>query len=198
MTAMVTLRYVFRTAGIVFLAALLVRSLLLAQIPAQQKTIPVRATDEKVPVPRRPGTRSIRIVGPPLKTLKFQVDFRRNPQPLDWAYLERVDKRADIMVEGEIDALGRFRLTKVVDRGHPRAGRYIRGILSSWTFVRYKQGTIRYYFNVPTRLENMKVQIDTRDLRKNFKTVGPNDLVSDGLLFYIEGLSPRNIMLINK
>lgn len=191
-------KYTFRALVVLLLTVFFVRKILLAQIPETEKMIPVRVTDEKIPIPRRPGTQSVRIVGPPQKVLKFQVDFKRNPQPLDWEYLQRIDKRADVMLEGRIDYFGNFHILRVVDRGHPKAGRYVYQVLSSWKFVPYKMGLVRYYFNVPTRMENMKVQIDARRLKKNFKYIGPGDLLKDGLMYYIDGLHPKNIMIVNK
>lgn len=173
------------------------RSLSIAQIPEAENILPVPVSKDEVPVPRRPGTRSIRIVGPPLKVLKFQIDFKRNPLPLDWRFLERIDKRADVMIEGEIDENGNFAIDRMLDRGHPKAGQYIQKIMSSWEFVQYKSGHIKYYFNVPTKAENMKVQIDITDLSRNLKFVGKTDFLKDGLLYYIEGLKARNVTVIH-
>lgn len=176
---------------------LIYRQSLLSQIPEAEKTIPVKVSRDKIPLPRRPGTRSIKIVGPPLKVLKFQIDFTNNPLPLDWAFLERTDKRADVTVEGRIDVNGNFAIESLRDRGHPQAGHYIRKVLSSWKFKQYRYGKIKYYFNVPTRKENMKVQIDMRDLQKNFKFIGPGDYLKTGILCYAKGLSRKNIMISN-
>lgn len=172
------------------------RSRALSRIPKVKKSIPVRIIEEEVPIPKRPGTQSIRITGPSLRPIKFQIDFKHNPMPLDWTYLEKIDKRADIMIEGEIGGKGGFSVSKIRDRGHPEAGKYINDILSTWRFMPYKKGTIKFYFNVPTRKENMKVQIDLRRLEKNFDYVGPNDYLTDAALCYIRGLDNWNIMLI--
>ncbi len=174
------------------------REVLLSQIPDLQTTIPVRVTRDEIPVPRRPGTQSIRIVGPPLKLLRFEIDFTRNPQPIEWAFLERIDKRADVMVEGFVDGSGNFSVAKVRDRGHPKAGNYLRRVLSSWHFSPYRKGTVRYYFNVPTRLENMKVQIDVSGMEKNFKFIGPTNQLKDGILCYVDGLNTRSIKVFNE
>jgi len=192
------LRYFFRTSAVVLLALLIIRRILMAQIPDTEKMIPIRVAEEKIPVPKRPGTQSIRIVGPPLKVLKFQLDFKRNPRPLDWRFLQRTDKRADVMVDGSIDYFGNFHIQRVLDRGHPRAGNYIRQVMATWKFVPYKCGEVRYYFNVPTRMENMKVQIDARGLKTNYKYLSPNNVLKDGLMYYIEGLKPKNIMIVSK
>jgi len=172
------------------------RGNILSQIPATQKSIPVRITEEEVPIPKRPGTQSIRITGPPLRPIKFQIDFKQNPMPLDWTYLEKIDKRADVMIEGRVDEKGDFSVSKIRDRGHPEAGKYVNDILSTWRFMPYKKGVIKFYFNVPTRKENMKVQIDLRRLEKNFDYVGPNDYLTDGALCYVQGIDNWNIMLI--
>jgi hypothetical protein len=173
------------------------RQIRIESIPAAQKSIPHKINLEEIPVPRRPGTRSIRIVGPPQKILKFELDFTFSPSPLDWKFLERTDKRADIMVEGRIDADGNFGIQRLRDRGHPKAGQYIKNVMSTWKFTQYMQGTIRYYFNVPTRMEHMKVQIDMRGLERNTKFVERRDKVEMGLIYYIEGIASNNIMIIN-
>ncbi len=172
------------------------RNSVLSGIPKIHKSIPVRILEEELPVPKRPGTQSIRITGPPLRPIKFQIDFNRNPKQLDWAYLEKIDKRADIMIEGEIGEKGSFRVLKIRDRGHPEAGKYISDILNTWSYMPYKKGTIKFYFNVPTRKENMKVQIDLRRLEKNFDFVGRNDYLTDAVLCYVQGLDNWSIMLI--
>ncbi|MCG8608612.1 hypothetical protein MJD09_26950 [bacterium] len=173
------------------------RQIRIESIPAAQKSIPHKINLEEIPVPRRPGTQSIRIVGPPQKVLKFELDFTFSPSPLDWKFLERTDKRADIMVEGRIDADGNFGIQRVRDRGHPKAGQYIKNVMSTWKFTRYMEGTIRYYFNVPTRMEHMKVQIDMRGVVRNPKFVERRDKVEIGLIYYIEGIDSNNIMIIN-
>jgi len=179
-------------------ASLLVyRQILLSQIPEMQKSIPIKIDRDVLPVPKRPGTQSVRIVGPPLKILKFEIDFTRNPRPLDWKLLERTDKRADVMIEGVVDDNGNFRVAKLRDRGHPKAGSYIKSVVSSWRFTPYRRGRIRYYFNVPTRLENMKIQIDLRDMEKNFTYIGPRHQLKNGILCYVDGLNSKSIMVIN-
>ncbi|RMF62241.1 MAG: hypothetical protein D6743_12345 [Calditrichaeota bacterium] len=193
----VFVKYAAFTAGVTFLVLLAVREVLLLRMPSVEKVIPHRAAVEEIPVPRRPGTRSIRIVGPPLKVVRFQLDFKRNPQPIDWHLLERMDKKADVMVEGTIDINGGFSINRVQDKGHPRAGRYISSILRTWQFTPYKSGKVKYYFNVPSRVEQMKLQIDLRQLTKNLKFLRRNEVLEDGMLFYIEGLNARSVMLIN-
>ena len=101
------------------------------------------------------------------------------------------------MIEGRIDTRGNFRVTKLRDRGHPEAGQYLKRVLQTWSFVPYKQGVIKYYFNLPTRLENMKIQIDLRRLEKNFDYIGPNDVLKNGMLCFVEGISGKSIMLRN-
>ncbi len=190
-------KYTVYALGGIVLSLLFYRELQLTAIPAAETRIPFRLENEEIPVLKRPGTRTIRIVGPPLKKLVFQLDFRQNPKPLDWELLERIDRRADVVVEGVVDPEGNLVLNRVNDRGHPQAGRYIRETLSTWKFMQYKTGRIRYYFNVPTNIEHMKVQIDLRGLEKNKKYVGPYDEVQDGLIYYFEGIDQNNVMMIN-
>jgi hypothetical protein len=186
--------YFFAAAALLLLAY---RQLQILRIPQLQKSIPEFIVDEEPPVPKRPGTQSVRIVGPPLKVLKFQLDFKRNPLPLDWDYLEQTDKKADVTVSGTIDYDGNLIIERIFDKGHPRAGRYIQKILTSWKFVQYKTGPIKYYFNVPTRIEHMKVQIDVRGLQRNLKFAGEHDQIKNGLLYYCVGLKKSNVMIIN-
>ncbi len=191
-----SLKYLFPlfVAGVLCLG--MYRSNVLSRIPNVQKSIPVRIIEEEVPIPKRPGTQSIRITGPPLRPIKFQIDFKQNPLPLDWTYLEKIDKRADILIEGKVSTKGGFSVSKIRDRGHPEAGKYISEILATWSFLPYKKGALRFYFNVPTRKENMKIQIDLRRLEKNFDYVGPNDYLTNGTLCYVQGIDNWNIMLI--
>ena len=176
---------------------LIFRNILMSQIPDIQKTIPQPMAKEDLPIPKRPGTKSIRIIGPPLKVLKFQIDFKRHPLPLDWALLENMDKRADISVQATIDVNGNLFINRLLDKGHPKAGQYIREVLASWGYLQYKTGTIKFYFNVPTRDESRKVQIDLRGLEKNPRFVGYRDLLEDGMVYYIEGIGLNNIKMIN-
>ena len=190
------IQYLIFVSAILAIVFGIYRSAVLSQMPDVKKVIPVKLNKEEIPVLKRPGTQSIRIVGPPLKLLKFQIDFNFNPQPLDWKFLERIDKRADIMIEGSVNVNGKFAITRFRDRGHPEAGQYIKNVVESWTFMPYKKGLIKYYFNVPTRMENMKIQIDVRKLVKNFDFIGPNDYLKNGLLCYVEGIEGNNIMII--
>ncbi len=191
------LKYLFYSAVITISVILLYRQIQIKKIPAAQKSIPQQIDTEKIPTPKRPGTRSIRIVGPPIKVLKFQLDFKRNPIPLDWHYLERLDKNADVMVAGNIDKEGEFVVKRIHDKGHPKAGQYIKRILNTWNFVQYKIGKIKYYFNVPTKMEHMKVHIDLRGLKKNLKYVKRKNNIKNGMIYYFEGIDRNNIMIIN-
>ena len=193
----ISYRIIFYGVVPILAAMLLYRQIQFMQIPAAQKNIPDLAGQDELPLPKRPGTQSIRIVGPPIKILKFEIDFKRNPQPIDWNFLEKTDKKADVTVKGEIDFEGNFVIRELRDKGHPRAGQYIQKILSSWKFAQYKMGAIKYYFNVPTKMERMKVQIDIRELERNPKFTRVNDTIRDGMIYFIDGLSRNNIMIIN-
>ena len=190
------LKYTVYAVMAAFVVLLVARQVVMRGLPNGEKVIPGKVVQEEIPVPRRPGTMGIRIVGPPLKVVHFQLDFTRNPEPLDWNFLERTDKKTDVMVEGNIDANGNFTITRIRDKGHPKAGRYIKSVLKTWKFLQYKLGTVKYYFNVPTRYEHMKVQIDLRGLRKNLKFIGPREYLKTGVLYYIDGLNRNNIMIL--
>ncbi len=191
------LKYFSSMLVFVCLALSVYRTILVNEIPAAQKIIPFQVNDDQIPVLKRPGTKSIRIVGPIQTVLKFQLDFRRRPQQLDWNYLQRIDKKAEIFVQGTVQPNGNFFIEKLQDRGHPKAGSYIRKVLNSWKFSPYKIGAINYYFNVPTRMERMKMQLDLTGLSKNPKYLGPNSLIKNGLLYYVEGISRNNVMIVN-
>jgi len=191
------LKYSLYTAVLLLCSFIVARKILMSQIPVVERTIPQPMTKEKIPIPKRPGTQSIRIVGPPLKVLKFQIDFKRHPKPIDWTYLEQIDKRADISVAATIDDNGKLFINRLIDKGHPKAGQYIKEILSSWSYLQYKTGSIKFYFNVPTRDERRKLQIDMRGLEPNRRFVGYKDLVKDGMVYYIEGIGRNNITLLN-
>lgn len=190
-------KYLIYTAVFLGVSLIVARKILMSQIPVVERTIPQPMTKEKIPAPKRPGTQSIRIVGPPLKVLKFQIDFKRHPRPLDWNYLEQIDKRADVSVTATIDANGKLFIDRVIDKGHPKAGQYIKEILTSWSYLQYKTGDIKFYFNVPTRDERRKLQIDLRGLQPNRRFVGYKDLVKDGMVYYVEGIGRNNITLLN-
>jgi len=190
-------KYLSSLLTFVFLSLLVYRTISINEIPAAQKVIPFQVSDDEIPVLKRPGIKSIRIVGPPQTVLKFQLDFKRRPQKLDWNYLQRIDKKAEILVQGTVDPGGNLIIEKLQDRGHPKAGLYIREVLNSWKFSPYKIGAISYYFNVPTRMERMKMQIDLTGLSKNPKYLGPNKLIKNGLLYYIEGIGRNNVMIRN-
>ncbi|MFQ5864172.1 MAG: hypothetical protein ACE5IW_02975 [bacterium] len=183
-------------SAMLFFAFFMLRQILILRIPVGQKFIPTKIVREEIPIPKRPGTKSIRILAPTLKKLKFEIDFKRNPLILDWDFLEKSDKEADVRAEGIIDVAGNFTITNIYDKGHPEAGRYIKKILSTWNFVQYKMGNINYYFNVPTKKENMKVQIDLRGLSHNAKYIEKNDEIIDGLLYYIKGIDRSNVLMI--
>jgi|GEM_PF-1210987 len=191
-----TLTYAMLLVPLVLVVLLVYRQVVLSQIPIAEKRIPVRIAPDEIPIPKRPGTQSIRIVGPPLKKIKFELDFKRNPLALDWHFLEQTDKRADIMVDGVIDEVGILTIKRVRDGGHPKAGSYVRQVVSSWRFLPYKMGSIRYYFNVPTRMENMKVQVDVSRLIRNPSHLSNRVFLKDGVLCHVEGLARDNIMII--
>ena len=191
------LKYLASILVFVFLSLLVYRTILINEIPAAQKVIPFQVSDDEIPVLKRPGTKSVRIVGPPQTVLKFQLDFKRRPQKLDWNYLQRIDKKTEIFLQGRVETDGNFIIEKLQDRGHPKAGLYIREVLNTWKFYPYKIGAISYYFNVPTRMERMKMQIDLTGLSKNPKYLGPNNLIKNGLLYYVEGIGRKNVMIMN-
>lgn len=159
--------------------------------------IPYQMHDEEIPVLRRPGTKSVRIVGPPQVLLKFGLNFKRHPKALDWNHLQNIDTRAEVLVQGLIDLKGNFSIEQLQDRGHPKAGLYIKRILDSWSFSPYKHGPIRYYFNVPSRMERMKMQIDVSGLSNNPRYMAANYRLKNGLLYHVKGISRKNIMVSN-
>ncbi len=191
-----SLTYLIALTPVALFVLLLFRQVLLSQIPVTEKRIPARIAADEIPIPRRPGSQSIRIVGPPLKSLKFEIDFKKDPMPLDWSMLEQIDKRADIRVDASIDDAGLLTITRVRDRGHPQAGRYLRSVLSTWQFRPYKMGKIRFYFNVPTHLERMKVQIDVSQMERNAAFLTDRIVVRDGVLCYVQGLQRNNIVVL--
>ncbi|MFQ5602803.1 MAG: hypothetical protein ACE5HS_06000 [bacterium] len=190
-------RYGFYFVIVLFAVLLVYRQFQISQMPAAELSIPLQIDQQEIPVPKRPGTQSIRIVGPPIQVLKFQLDFKFYPKPLDWNFLERIDRRADVMILGVIDVEGNFTITAIRDKGHPKAGQYIKSVMESWRFVQYKQGIIKYYFNVPTKMEHMKVQIDLRGLKRNLKYVDRKDKLENGMIYHFEGIDRNNIMIIN-
>ena len=106
-------KYLSSILVFICLALLVYRTVLINEIPAAEKTIPFQVSDDEIPVLKRPGTKSIRIVGPIQTILKFQLDFKRRPQQLDWNYLQRIDKKAEIFVQGSVDADGNFKANQV-------------------------------------------------------------------------------------
>ncbi|MFQ5708984.1 MAG: hypothetical protein ACE5HO_16115 [bacterium] len=178
------------------LVLLIYRQILLSKIPNSEQSIPIPYRARDVLVLKRPGIRSIRIVRPIVNPLRFQVDLKRSPQPLEWAFLERTDKKADVAVAGKIDSEGNLVIKRMRDRGHPVAGQYIKKVLSSWKYVHYKMGAIQYYFNVPTIDEHTKIIIDVRGLRRNPRYTQPTDFIEDGQLFYVNGITRDNVSFL--
>jgi len=59
------LKYLSFIIVFILLSLLVYRTVLINEIPAAQKVIPFQVSDDEIPVLKRPGTKSIRIVGPP-------------------------------------------------------------------------------------------------------------------------------------
>jgi len=146
-------------------------------------------------IPPRPGVQGIVITGPILRDLAFDINLQSaGVKRMNWHRSVDIDKGAVVTVRGKVEDSGRLIIRRdlgdILDPGHPSAGEEIERILSSWIYYPHMTGTIRFYFNLPSK--GKKLIVDASGLTR-VGTIPAKIEVRKGLLYYIEGLSSADV-----
>jgi hypothetical protein len=166
----------------------IVRFIQLGSLPESFKRIR-SAQMESLPIPARPGTSGFTITGPRKKRMTFQVDPASSGRRLIWSDLLAQDPTADIRIEAEIEENGLLRITKHQFSGHNEIGQTIIDAMTTWRYFPYKQGRIRFWYNLAS-LSEVKLELDASRLNRN-QSIPAQVPVDDGLLYWIDGI-PRD------
>ena len=175
---------------IAFLAVLVLllawREYLIVHLPFEDWKIP-SAIEERLEIPPRPGIQGIVITGPEILPLKFSILSNPGAMFLNWNALMRVDPNTDVKVTARIDAHGRlvFSQADILMEGHTEAGLMIQRALKTWMYRPYKLGTIRFWFNLPSK--GKKLIIDTSGLVRN-EGIPSYVPIYTGRLYLIDGI----------
>ena len=159
----------------------------LNKIPYEK--ILLNASDEyaKIVIPPRPGIYGITITGEIIKPLIFSIIGKATVTALDW---ERLDSRAVVKVTAKIDERGRLTITEMRSGGHTEAGLLISEALQTWIYAPYKTGTIKFFFNLPSK--GRKLIIDLSGLKRK-NDIPPEKPIYDGRLYFINGIRTEDV-----
>ena len=184
--------------GVVVFGMVLIawRQYVLWRLPFDDVRIPMMEMEEMLEIPQRPGVQGIVISGPTIEPLVFAIDLTKaGVRTLDWRQLQVVDPHTDVKISCEIDNQGRlfFSQKDVLMGGHTEAGMMIQRVLKTWIYTPFKSGTIRFWFNLPSK--GKKLLIDTSDL--NRRTDIPGHIpIYDGRMHLIEGIQTSDIQVV--
>lgn len=175
-----------------------IRTVLWIRLPETRINVSYVGEEEKLAIPPRPGIKGIVITGPQVQPLFFSVDLSRaGVQTLDFQQLELVDPHADIKVNCTIDHQGRlvFSQRDILMEGHTEAGVMIQKVLKTWIYTPYKTGTIKFWFNLPSK--GKKVIIDLKDLKRK-DTIPRHIPIYTGQVHMIDGIAGQEISVGGK
>ncbi len=187
--------YLWLLLVVLAVALLILYNLRYTGMEARDTFIPPFTKPDTLKIPPRPGVQGIVISGPVIEDLIFDIDLRAaGIRPLDWNRLTEIDRTADVTVRARVAQSGALLFNRdqgdIKDHGHPDAGQYIERILNTWVYLPRKQGTIIFYFNVPSRKK--KLTIDSSRMDKSDNIPDKVD-VRDGLLYYINNLDRERV-----
>lgn len=127
--------------------------------PVDTLILPEFEVSQKLEIPPRPGIQGIEISGPLIQPVTFAIDMSKpGLLRIDWDRLMAIDPGTDIKITTEINSRGQLTISNFDDGGHTQAGRYIRSALQTWMYKSYLAGTVRFWFNLPSR--GTKVMVD--------------------------------------
>ncbi len=187
-----------RSVQSVFVAVFIlfgIRTYLWIRLPETRIDVSYSGEEEKLIIPPRPGVRGIEITGPQIKPLFFSVDLSRaGVHSLDFLQLQLVDPHADVKVTCTIDEQGRllFSQKDILMEGHTEAGLMIQKALKTWIYTPYKLGTIKFWFNLPSK--GRKVIIDLKNMKRK-DSIPRHIPIYTGQIHLIDGLENSDIKI---
>ena len=148
------------------------------RIPIQKKFKP-NMSEVSIPIPPRPGTNGIRIIGPLVEPNLFRLVREKNvTRSLDLQEIQRRAKGQTVDVYGLIDGDGQLNILRIIDHGAGDAGRYIRRGLLTWRYTTFMEGPIELRFQ-PLEREGKQLKIDVlklKEVEKYKPVIVTNDL----------------------
>ena len=188
---------VFGVIIIVILSITLYWMIAMSQLPLDDGDL--GNLEEEVVLPERPGTQSLILTGPIIKPLVFAIDMSKpNLRSLDWSALNDIDLTADVKIRGRIGADGSLLFHPIDDvhcPGHTKAAEMISGVLQTWSYRPYKEGSITIRFNVGAI--GKKLTIDISNLKRK-EGVDVDTPIKIGKLYFIEnGLKRSEVKIIS-
>jgi hypothetical protein len=173
-------RYWIAVCVVLFVAYAMWFAFASSRIPDQKKFKP-NTSDVSIPIPPRPGTNGIRIIGPLVEPNLFGLVREKNvTRSLDLQEIQRRAKGQTVDVYGLIDPNGQLKILKVIDHGAGDAGKYIRQGLLTWRYTAFMEGPIELRFQ-PLEREGKQLKIDVQKLKEVEKykpVIITNDLCS--------------------
>jgi hypothetical protein len=172
-----------------------IRTYLWFRLPETNIHVSYSGEEEKLTIPPRPGVKGIEITGPQIQPMFFTIDLSRaGVHSLDFLQLQLVDPHADVKVTCTIDEQGRllFSQKDILMEGHTEAGLMIQKALKTWIYTPYKQGTIKFWFNLPSK--GRKVLIDLKDLKRK-DSIPRHIPIYTGQIHLIDGLENSEIQI---
>ena len=110
----------------------------------------------------RPNLSGFILMGPPIKTLIFDVDVNTpGIQPLDWNIMRSLEPVGHVWVEIHVDQNGRVQIQNSSHRGAVALLNYVRDIIQTWRYRPYMYGNLRIIVNMATNrllCENLGLQ----------------------------------------
>ena len=174
------------------------RAYTLWRLPFDEVQIPSVSQEEKLEIPPRPGIQGILITGPVIEPLRFTIDLSKaGIRSLNWRQLQTVDPYTDVKVSCHIDDQGRlvFSQADLLMEGHTEAGMMIQRALKTWMYTPYKTGTIRFWFNLPSK--GKKLVIDIIELKRK-DDIPEHIPIYDGQIHLIDGIPINHLYIVKK
>jgi hypothetical protein len=186
---------IIQTILVMAFALIVIRTYLFLRLPETRIQMSYAGEGEKLTIPPRPGVKGIEITGPQIQPLFFSVDLSRaGIRTLDFRQLQLIDPHADVKVSGSIDPQGRliFSQKDILMEGHTEAGMMIQRALKTWIYTPYKLGTIRFWFNLPSK--GKKVIIDIKDLQRK-DSIPRHVPIYTGQVHMMDGIASNDIQV---
>ena len=174
---------------VLIFALLLWRGHIIRGLPENDKHIPSIAASEKLEIPQRPGIQGIVITGPIIEPLLFSIDSRVSPKELDWEKLKNINPKADVLIKAKIEN-GKITKLKIHDIGSKKAGELVVEAIETWCYTPYKDGEIKFWFNLATEKEKFKIDPMSLEKAKEYEKYP----IKDGKLYHIKGMKNKAII----
>jgi hypothetical protein len=163
-------------------------------LPFDEVELATLENQQKLEIPPRPGIQGIVVTGPVIESLSFAIDVAGGARELDWRRLNAIDSHADVRIHCIVNDQGEltFSQNDVLMGGHTEAGLLIQQAIKTWTYMPYKTGVIRFWFNLPSR--GNKLEIDVSGLKR--KADIPDFVpLFDGRLHLVDGVPPGQVQV---